>query len=114
LIAASSGSVAVAPALNHTVILSAIAFKSGITDSAVWNDYYDRDSGMSPAMMMDASSSNRSVTYNLDKAGNRTSIVDTGVTKTYAPNSLNEYTSAEGGTVTNNNEHQIGSYQGVS
>ena len=56
----------------------------------------------------------RSVTYNLDKAGNRLSIVDTGTTKTYAPNILNQYTSAEGLSVTNGSEHEIASYQGVN
>jgi acetyl esterase/lipase len=50
------------------VTLSAIAFKSGLTNSAVWSDLYDRESGQSPELM-DTLSSPRSVTYNLDKAG---------------------------------------------
>jgi YD repeat-containing protein len=54
------------------------------------------------------------VTYTLDKAGNRTSIVDTGVTKSYTPNNLNQYTAAEGTAVTNGSEHEVASYQGVS
>ncbi len=52
------------------------------------------------------------MTYNLDKAGNRLSVVDTGVTKTYSRNSLNQYTAAEGSTVSNGSEHEIASYQG--
>jgi RHS repeat-associated protein len=56
----------------------------------------------------------RSVTYNLDKAGNRTSIVDTGTTKTYTPNILNQYTAVEGLSVTNGSEHEIASYQGAN
>jgi YD repeat-containing protein len=67
---------------------------------------HDQDGGMNPG-------TTRTVTYNLDKPGNRTSIVDTGVTRTYAPNSLNQYTSAEGLTVSNGNEHQISAYDSV-
>jgi YD repeat-containing protein len=54
------------------------------------------------------------VTYKLDKMGNRTSIVDTGVTKTYAPNALNQYASAEGLPVSNGNDHQVSAYDSVS
>jgi YD repeat-containing protein len=66
--------------------------------------------------MMDTFSgtTQRSVTYNLDKAGNRTSIVDNGATKNYTPNNLNQYTAAQGSTVTNGSEHELVSYQGVS
>jgi RHS repeat-associated protein len=70
----------------------------------------------SPDMSVDTasatSSTQRAVTYNLDKAGNRLSVVDTGVTKTYSRNSLNQYTAAEGSTVSNGSEHEIASYQG--
>ena len=60
-------------------------------------------------------SSIRAVTYNLDKAGNRTSVVDTGVSTTYTPNNLNQYTGV-GGTnnVTNGLEHEIASYQNIN
>ena len=62
--------------------------------------------------------SGRTVTYNLDKAGNRSgsnAVVDTGVPTSYTPNILNGYTGV-GGTnnVTNNSEHEIAAYQGVS
>jgi acetyl esterase/lipase len=61
----------VSPRLGAPVTLSAIAFKSGMTNSTVWSDLYDRESGQSPVLTMDtlSSSSPRSVTYNLDKAG---------------------------------------------
>src|SRR5207237_4128583 len=55
-----------------------------------------------------------SVTYDLDKAGNRTSVVDTGVTKTYSPNNLNQYTAAQGSTVSNGTEHEVASYKNVN
>jgi RHS repeat-associated protein len=54
------------------------------------------------------------VTYVLDKAGNRTGIHDGGVVKYYTPNTLNQYTAAEGDTVTNGSEHEITSYQNIS
>jgi RHS repeat-associated protein len=54
------------------------------------------------------------VTYVLDKAGNRTGIHDGGVVKYYMPNTLNQYTAAEGDTVTNGSEHEITSYQNIS
>jgi YD repeat-containing protein len=58
--------------------------------------------------------SQRNVTYNLDKAGNRLSVVDNGATKNYAPNNLNQYTAVQGSTVTNGSEHELFSYQGIS
>jgi RHS repeat-associated protein len=54
------------------------------------------------------------VTYVLDKAGNRTGIHDGDVVKYYTPNTLNQYTAAEGDTVTNGSEHEITSYQNIS
>ena len=38
--------------------------------------------------------------------------MDTGTTKTYSPNTLNQYTAAEGTAVSNGSEHEIASYQG--
>ena len=49
-------------------------------------------------------------TYVLDNAGNRLSVH--GVA--YTPNSLNQYTLAQGTVVGNGNQHEINSYQGVS
>jgi RHS repeat-associated protein len=55
------------------------------------------------------------VTYQWDRAGNRTQIADAGVWKTYTTNTINQYTAAEGSTVTNDPaEHQIIGYNGVT
>jgi uncharacterized protein (TIGR02594 family) len=56
---------------------------------------------------------NRSITYNLNKAGNRTSVVDGGTTKSYSPNTLNQYSTADSSSVTNGLEHEISDYQGL-
>jgi RHS repeat-associated protein len=66
----------------------------------------------------------RTVTYNIDQMGNRTSVVDTGVTTTYTgvnPNNgddtaakLNQYYSVGGNVVGNGNEHQIELYQNIA
>jgi RHS repeat-associated protein len=60
--------------------------------------------------------SNRSVTYNIDQMGNRTSVVDTGVTTTYgqAAGGLNQYSQVGTDTVGNGSEHEIASYQNIS
>lgn len=56
----------------------------------------------------------RSVTYNLDKAGNRTSVTDdVNGNATYAPNVLNQYTSVGGSSVGNGGEHEIQTYNNV-
>jgi RHS repeat-associated protein len=57
----------------------------------------------------------RIVAYNLDKAGNRTSITDNvNGNATYAPNNLNQYTSVGGSSVTNGPEHEIRTYNSVT
>lgn len=57
----------------------------------------------------------RSVMYNLDKAGNRTSVTDNvNGNATYAPNNLNQYTSVGGSSVTNGSEHEIRTYNSVT
>jgi RHS repeat-associated protein len=55
---------------------------------------------------------NRNLAYNLDKAGNRTSVVDTGVTKNYSRNNLNQYTTGDSSSIINGPEHEISDYQG--
>ncbi len=55
----------------------------------------------------------RGFTYNLDAAGNRTSVIDQGVTKNYTPNALNQYTAAGTDTVANGSVHEISTYKGV-
>jgi len=45
----------------------------------------------------------REVIYTLDGAGNRTQVIDAGATKTYTPNSLNQYTTGHSLPVSNGN-----------
>ena len=56
---------------------------------------------------------NHTLTYNLDKVGNRTSVVDNNVTSTYSPNTINQYTSVTGSSIVNGSEHEISDYQAV-
>jgi len=58
----------------------------------------------------------RTVSYNIDQMGNRTSVVDTGVTTTYgqAAGGLNQYSQVGGNTIGNGSEHKIVSYQGIA
>jgi RHS repeat-associated protein len=105
---------------------NALAYKSGYSDSNVSS--YDADytngthcgggGGFAPIRMgaLMGPSSARTVTYNLDPMGNRTSVVDTGVTTTYgqAAGGLNQYAQVGTNTVGNGSEHEIASYQGIS
>jgi RHS repeat-associated protein len=61
-------------------------------------------------------STNRSVNYALDKAGNRTSVMDNvNGYATYTPNAINQYINNVGpDAITNDVEHEIASYQNVS
>jgi RHS repeat-associated protein len=79
-------------------------------DDSVFDYYQDGEikSGTYVAPELNA------VSYVWDKAGNRTSINDGGVNKTYSPNGINQYTSAEGAAVTNGNDHEIAAYGGVT
>jgi RHS repeat-associated protein len=56
----------------------------------------------------------RTVTYNLDKAGNRTSVNDSGNNAVYTPDILNRYGTVGSDTVSNGDEHQIAAYQTVN
>src|SRR5437588_243141 len=58
----------------------------------------------------------RTVTYNIDQMGNRTSVVDTGVTTNYTPDSggLNQYSQVATNTVGNGSEHEIALYQNIA
>jgi RHS repeat-associated protein len=57
----------------------------------------------------------RSVNYALDRAGNRTSVTDNvNGNKTYTPNALNQYSTVTGSTITNGNEHEVASFNGVT
>ena len=55
------------------------------------------------------------LTYNLDNKGNRTSVVDTGnPTITYSPNTIDQYTSVSGNSISNGSEHEISAFNGVT
>jgi RHS repeat-associated protein len=55
------------------------------------------------------------LTYNLDKMGNRTSVVDNNVPSTYSPNTINQYyPTAAGSSIVNGPEHEIQSYNSVA
>src|SRR6266568_6299422 len=58
----------------------------------------------------------RTVTYTIDQMGNRTSVLDTGVTTTYgqATGGLNQYSQVGTNTVGNGSEHEIASYQNIA
>jgi RHS repeat-associated protein len=62
----------------------------------------------------DTAQMDRWVSYILDKAGNRTNVVDTSVWKNYVANTINQYTTAESSSVTNGSEHEVGGYNNVS
>ncbi len=59
-------------------------------------------------------SGSRTVIYTLDLMGNRTNVRENGVDKSYVPNMLNQYSSAEGMGVTNGPSHEISDYSGTS
>jgi RHS repeat-associated protein len=103
LINGSTGLVSIGPAT-----LKAMAFKPGMANSAVYEDYYERDGGESPSTTL----SPRNVTYNLDAAGNRSGpngvSDDSNGPTAYTPNNLNQYLQAGNGS-----EHEINNYQGV-
>jgi RHS repeat-associated protein len=98
---------------GQTKTLKAIGFKTGMTNSNIKSANYsfDRECGQGP----EAVETVRTVTYNLDKAGNRTLVGDTvNGNATYTPNALNQYTAVTGSTISNGPEHEISAYQNVS
>jgi RHS repeat-associated protein len=106
----ANGGQAVFTVAGHTT-LKAMAYKSGMTNSNVRSaDYYfHRDCGQGPM----APEIIRAVTYNLDKAGNRTSVTDNvNGNASYTPNTLNQYTAVTGSSIANGPEHEVSSYQG--
>jgi RHS repeat-associated protein len=55
----------------------------------------------------------RSVTYYVDRAGNRQQVTDSSnPTATYAANNINQYSSVSGCSITNGLEHEVSSFQG--
>jgi RHS repeat-associated protein len=100
----------------------ALAYKATYTDSRDVVVYEENtDPGRHPhgkkrtKRAAQAPSSTRSLTFNLDNCGNRTSVVDTATgTAVYVPNNLNQYTSVGGSGVTNGPSHEITTYGGTS
>ena len=55
------------------------------------------------------------LTYNLDKNGKSTSVVDNNVSSTYMPNTIDQYyPTASGSSIVNGPEHEIKIYGGVT
>jgi hypothetical protein len=63
---------------------------------------------------MEQMDSVRAVDYTLDNCGNRTQVVDTGVTKSYVVNNLNQYSTGHGMGVSNGPSHEISSFNGTT
>ena len=106
---ANNGTVTFQPGVAGKT-LTAIGFKAGLNDSDPHSEYYWYDSGRAPETI-------RTVTYHFDGAGNRTSVVDAGVTTPYTldpNNNFNQYSQVGPDAVTNGSEHEISMYQNVS
>ena len=66
-----------------------------------------------PRFVPSVLSSGRSVTYYLDRAGNRQQVTDSASsTATYTPNNINQYSSVRGCSISNGLEHEVNSFQG--
>jgi RHS repeat-associated protein len=87
--------------------LTSVDYGNGHTDSF---SYY-LDGELKQAQL---GNFNRNVTYNLDRAGNRTSVADTGVTTNYNPNAINQYTAVTGHSIGNGPEHEISGFDSVN
>ena len=92
-------------AMNRIALVS---YGTGNTDSFT----YYLDAELKQVVLGDLG---HTLTYNLDNGGNRTSVADSvNGTTTYWPNSLNQYTSVSGNTISNGPEHEIQSYNAVT
>jgi hypothetical protein len=79
-------------AMNRITLVS---YETGPTDSF---SYY-LDGELNQATLGKLA---HTLTYNLDKMGNRTSVVDNNVTSTYLPNTINQYyPTAAGSSISN-------------
>ncbi len=100
---------------NQTKTLQAYAYKSGMTNSDIHSADYSFEhecarAPMAPTYPLDNPSNlpmapelAGTVTYSLDKAGNRTSVNGTS----YSPNNINQYTAVGGIAIGNGREHEI-------
>jgi RHS repeat-associated protein len=77
------------------------------TKEKMMDDFLAKPDGMGPSL----GGGQRTVTYFYDKAGNRQSVTDNGTSWGYSPNSINQYTSLQGGTITNGPQHEVSSFQ---
>jgi RHS repeat-associated protein len=87
--------------------ITLVSYQTGPTDSF---SYY-LDGELNQATLGNLG---HTLTYNLDKMGNRTSVVDNNVPSIYTPNTINQYTTAAGSSVADGPEHEIQSYNGVT
>ena len=73
-------------------------------------DYSDLDvAGFVPPMLPGG----RSVTYYVDRAGNRQQVTDSASsTATYTANNINQYSSVSGCSITNGPEHEVSDFRG--
>jgi RHS repeat-associated protein len=92
--------------------LTGVSFGS-VSDQYAY--YLDGELNVAQYGLVNGQNPSRTVNYTLDKAGNRTSVVDNGASTTYTlnPNNLNEYSRVGAYTLTNGNEHEISDYQGL-
>ena len=75
------------------------------------DDYSDLPGGGGPPPDLPGG---RSVTYYLDRAGNRTQLSDSTLNSspTYTLNTINQYTAVTGCTITNGGEHEVSIFKG--
>ena len=91
--------------------IQAVAYKSGMVDS-IFTQYDAINAGGTFAPMAVFNPAPHAANYVFDRAGNRTSVVDTGVTTAYFRNTLNQYTAVGSDAVTNGTNHELTAYQG--
>jgi uncharacterized protein (TIGR02594 family) len=74
------------------------------------DDFLALPAGMDPGAPQTVA---RTVTYDLDNAGNRTGVTDSlSGPRSYTPNLINQYTGVQNSTIHNGNDHEVDRYQG--
>ncbi len=98
--------------------IEVVAYKSGNIDS-VFTQYYANNTsggGFAPTRVFEPTP--HAASYIFDKAGNRTSVTDTGVTTSYTNDALtrplNQYSAVGSDAVSNGSFHELSAYQGNS
>ena len=113
---ANGGMAAFTVGANQTKTLQAYAYKTGMNNSNIHGADYSFERECADALPLEpwqmepqAPDTVSTVTYDLDKAGNRRSVNG----QTYSPNSINQYTGSVGvNPITNGNDHEISDYYG--